>query len=730
MNVKRNVVFLCALILLSLCLTSCDLSLSDILSKFGLKDSEAQTEPLSPVEKDPADEDVEESQTFPEGTALYSLHLTNKDTTLGTLSGTGSFPAGHTVTVKAIPSLLGYTLEGWYEDGKLVSQSPTYSFKFPKRNVTLEARWKTDDALSGFTFISTATTCTITGVSDRSAASLIVPDYVTELGAGAFKNCTALQALKLPASITAIPDEAFRGCTALTALECEGEIIKIGEHCFTDCNPAVLRLYEGALYLEGDTPYTWLITVADETVSNCTVHPQTKHIADQAFAGCKNLKTVSIPETGNLISIGKRAFSECSSLEEIVIPEGITVIDAHTFDGCTALATVHLPASLTHIEVGGFDHCPALTNVRFGGDTEQWERMHMETGNNRLDALAIHCQNGDVVYEIRGYGRAHLYKNEAYVYDLLADSLFSDNLPDAIQLDPDRGVTPQQCKTAFEIFLLDHPECFWLKQSFSYTPTYTGSSTVSAVKPQYLVTGAELAAAKKRLQQTVEEILKDMPAEGFFEQTHYLHDTVVNRVTYIEIDDWDQTSYGALVDGTAVCAGYSAAYQLLLQSAGYKAWSVNGYSRNQAHRWNIVWLDHATCVYTDVTWDDYRDQQVLHGYFNRSLEEFEKTHIVDNPFPLPECNHENAGYFDHPSRQYQVINEADTFDKLKPLLEKQADGSYFARLFYTGENFMSWLVEHQEELTKYCGFTKISLNLETQSSKHTAGEILLYLSGS
>ncbi len=697
---KRAKLFsLAMLILLLICLCSCEISIPDIFSKPDEKESSAPSQSTdSAEESESGTEQGTENHSYP------ALTLSNQNTSLGTVTGKGSYAPGSSVTVTAAPSVLGYTLDGWYANGERVSDTPSYTFTMPNESFSLEARWKPVEEISDFTFTSTATTCTVTGVANEAATALTVPAFVTELGAGAFRNCTAVQTIRLPSSITTLPDEAFRGCAALTSLECDGGITAIGKDVFAGCNRSILTEYENGLYFGGESPYTWLVAPKDANITACTIHEDTKYIAPHAFANC-------------------------ASLQEIAIPEGIEALSKHAFDGCSSLTAISLPETLCLIDVSALNHCPSLTNIRYAGSTIQWDAIHIETGNNRLDALAIHCKNGDATYEIRGYGRAHLYRNEAYVYDLLEEAMLSDTLPETIAIDPSRLVTPSQCKTAFEFFLLDYPECFWLKQSFSYVPIQSGSNIVSQIKPMYLMTGSELAQAKERLNQVVEEILRDMPVEGFFEQTHYLHDAVAKRVSYVARKNWDQTAYSALVNGEAVCAGYAAAYQLLLQTAGYKAWSINGYSRNQDHRWNVIWLDHATCVYTDVTWDDHSDSQILHGYFNQSLEDFSKTHVATDPSLLPSCHHEGQGYFDHPTQQYQVINSDDPFEKLKNLLTKQEDGSYVCRLYYTGENFMNWLVEHQDAIAEQYGFNGISVSMDGQEPGCRTGEILLTLKG-
>jgi hypothetical protein len=68
-------------------------------------------------------------------------------------------------------------------------------------------------------------------------------------------------------------------------------------------------------------------------------------IGDRAFAGCANLKSVTLNSALN--SIGGRAFAECTSLESINLQlhSSAFTIRHRAFIGCTNLKTVTLPSN-------------------------------------------------------------------------------------------------------------------------------------------------------------------------------------------------------------------------------------------------------------------------------------------------------------------------------------------------------------------------------------------------
>lgn len=61
------------------------------------------------------------------------------------------------------------------------------------------------------------------------------------------------------------------------------------------------------------------------------------------------------------------------------------------------------------------------------------------------------------------------------------------------------------------------------------------------------------------------------------------------------------TAYGALVRGTAVCQGYSTAFQMILEKVGIPCVTV--VSDEMKHAWNMVQVD-GEWYHVDTTWDD------------------------------------------------------------------------------------------------------------------------------
>lgn len=314
-----------------------------------------------------------------------------------------------------------------------------------------------------------------------------------------------------------------------------------------------------------------------------------------------------------------------------------------------------------------------------------------------LPALDVFC-----------YGETLADGNVLFAYNAIKEAVARTIPATTIYFERSQGLTADELSLAVALFASDHPECFWFKQAYAYASI--GNSVVE-FSPEYNFTGEELEAARKKMDAAVDSILAGLPQaqEGndSYQTALYLHDALASRVEYIE-EGLHQSAYGALVDGKAVCAGYAAAYQLLLQKAGIPAYTVIGTSTDPAgdpddepiaHAWNAVWLSDGVCVFTDVTWNDSPDR-IFHHYFNLSFEEMEQDHAA-NPqsFRPVSCNHTTFGFFDHnPSL---VVTDKTTARELAPLFRRTGTRLFVAVLYYEGEkNFLSWFNLLASDLTQ------------------------------
>ena len=321
--------------------------------------------------------------------------------------------------------------------------------------------------------------------------------------------------------------------------------------------------------------------------------------------------------------------------------------------------------------------------------------------------------------ETQRFGYETLDKDQKYVYVNLLTGVAK--LSEKIELKQSKKISKEDLRIANNAFCSDYPEYFWYVGSYTYT--LVNDKYITQIRPDYTLGGEKVSAndggfvaAKSAFADKAYQILQGMTAQTDYDKALYLHDYLVENVVYTSGSD-DQTAYGALVGGKAVCAGYTRAYQFLLNLAGIDCWKVDGTAVNaqgqpEEHSWNVLWLD-GKCYYTDVTWDD-PGNVVSHAYFCRSLAEISLDHIAEAHFTklLPECAHDPVDYFVLKSGEgsgVAVLADMDAGANVAKYftVAEQADGSsvFTCNFWYVGKDFNAWLSTNQEDLAR-------ALNLE------------------
>ena len=174
-----------------------------------------------------------------------------------------------------------------------------------------------------------------------------IDDYtVTSLGDYALYENTAIEKVIIPASVTDIGRSAFFGCTSLVSFE-----VNSANENFTE--------EDGILFSKNKEILTCLPPGRQDTEYN--VPDGVRALGPSAFAVCKSLKKIQLPESLELIDF--YCFAECESLDNVVLPEKTTDLGMFAFTGCTGLKNITLPRGLTIIEGGAFACCTALKDI-------------------------------------------------------------------------------------------------------------------------------------------------------------------------------------------------------------------------------------------------------------------------------------------------------------------------------------------------------------------------------
>lgn len=190
-----------------------------------------------------------------------------------------------------------------------------------------------------------------------SLSSITIPSSVTTIEKEAFKYCKNLNAISFPSGLTTIGSSAFYNCEKITEISIPDSISILGRSAFYNTT-WYKNKPNGLIYL-GKFIYKYKGTMPLNT--SVTLQDGTKRIADEAFSRCKNMVSISIPNS--VISIGNASFNGCKGLTSINLPNSITNISENAFDSCTGLTCIIIPTGVNSITKFTFYDCSNLKSI-------------------------------------------------------------------------------------------------------------------------------------------------------------------------------------------------------------------------------------------------------------------------------------------------------------------------------------------------------------------------------
>lgn len=289
--------------------------------------------------------------------------------------------------------------------------------------------------------------------------------------------------------------------------------------------------------------------------------------------------------------------------------------------------------------------------------------------NNCYSSALASNKSGSSYFDIISvarYGRAKLAEmSRSKVYLKIYDRLLemAENVTvGKVSLPTNQKVTHDEAWLVTAAFYSDYPELFWARPSFWYNKS---TMLCSEIQLNYNSHIYNLDTELPLFLETAETILAGMPNGSDYEKELYLHDVLVNKVTYTYSKLEEQNGYTTLVEGKGVCAGYAFALQYLLMRAGIQSYYVVGYAREN-HAWNLAKID-GEWYYVDATWDDplYNGSDdpysPYYSYFNITTNKLKEDHTPSGtPYnvPLENCTATAANYYTVNS--HLIVSTEDT----------------------------------------------------------------------
>lgn len=165
----------------------------------------------------------------------------------------------------------------------------------------------------------------LAGFTNASAFIFSKAVGVTNIPNSVFAGMTRLKKVSLPDSVTTIENKAFQKCTGLSEIVLPAKLVTIGDNAFE--SSGIQRI--------DFSKCTSLTTIGKRSFENCGVQNidisngiSEMTIDEAAFRGCTALQSVFLPD--GLTKVEPFAFANCKSMTSLSIPE-TCVLDWKTF---------------------------------------------------------------------------------------------------------------------------------------------------------------------------------------------------------------------------------------------------------------------------------------------------------------------------------------------------------------------------------------------------------------
>lgn len=206
---------------------------------------------------------------------------------------------------------------------------------------------------------------TLLNVPTNYKGEFVVKKNTVLYGEEAFKNCNRITLFtdEEPEALREIGARCFENSNGFECFDWQANtsLTKIGEGAFKDCHAMEwIRMPDSLKTISKQLFYN------DENLVRINADAVTK-IEDEAFYGCDSLENAPVNKAE---SIGDYAFYGCRMLMNLVLPETLTSIGESSFENCTLLKTIEINADIPGIPRYCFYGCRELTKVSFDSESK------------------------------------------------------------------------------------------------------------------------------------------------------------------------------------------------------------------------------------------------------------------------------------------------------------------------------------------------------------------------
>ena len=300
--------------------------------------------------------------------------------------------------------------------------------------------------------------------------------------------------------------------------------------------------------------------------------------------------------------------------------------------------------------------------------------------------LPTRFSNTELVYAQDGVSRYyyHTLSEDAQIaYTLILNAV--DAHPEEIEIPP---LDDTEFSAMFQALSYDNPSLLCMENESHIVMRGAKAYFV----PQYVTDTATCRRQTDDLLEKAREIVAQADSlPDAYDQELYFHDSICQNTTYLTQEDDGYTAYNALVEGRAVCEGYSRALQLLLDMVGLPNYLATGVGvddsgSREGHMWNIVTIDGSN-YHVDATWDDLDAEDIhhyAHTYFNVTDDYIGVNHEEIAPAEN-NCNAVAANYYVQNGMCFSAYDDACLQDMADAAAQSIQDGTYTIEVWFTNE---------------------------------------------
>lgn len=219
------------------------------------------------------------------------------------------------------------------------------------------------------------------------------------------------------------------------------------------------------------------------------------------------------------------------------------------------------------------------------------------------------------------------------------------------------SMSQETIQKAFDCLLMDHPEIYWVN-GYTYVTSYLRNSiTGHRVEFTYNLDRQTILRTNQEIEDSIMEIADQLESiDPSYETVKAVYDYMIDNCTYDELN-LDQSLCSVMLEKSGVCASFSKAFEFIMQCLGIPCTVVYGrltqsegmLNTTLGHEWNLVQIN-GQWYHVDVTSGiavSAEDGIPDYRFLCTTTEEILKTHTIENPVPIPECNSTDLEFYNY-----------------------------------------------------------------------------------